>query len=155
MANALRWEGAPVSEGLVIDTGATLASDAVSAAGTEWDGSTNMDLLGWFKLDTSDDTALFSGAVAVANKTLDLYRITALDGSNYENTPVTADILEFPHLYVGSFPVAQEAENIPIHIGPFTLPPAKQKYLLFNNATGQTVTAEWEVELFTGNPEIQ
>lgn len=155
MANALRWEGAPVDEGLVIDTGATLADGAVSAAGTEWDGSTHLDTLGWFELGTSDNTDLFAGAVTVSNSTIDLYRIVAPDGTNYENAPVTADITEFGHLFVGSFPIASEIGNQPIVIGPFPLPPMKQKYLAHNNGTGQTITAEWDVRLFTNNPELQ
>jgi hypothetical protein len=155
MPNALRWEGAPVDEGLIIDLGTTLATAAVSAVGAEWDGSTNLDMLGWFELGTSDNTDLFAAAVTVSNSSLDLYRVVAPDGTNYENTPVTADIAEFGHLYVGSFPIASEIGNQPIVIGPFALPPMKQKYLIHNNATGQTMTAEWDVRLFTNNPEIQ
>lgn len=157
MANALRWEGAPVDEGLIIDTGTTLADNTLSAAGTEWDNSSNLDMLGWFEIGTSDDTDLFAAAVTVESATLDLYRIVAPDGTNYENTPVTADIVagNCGDKYVGSFNVTSEIGNQPMVIGPFALPPMKQKYLLFNNATGQTITAEWDVRLFTNNPELQ
>ncbi len=157
MANALRWEGAPVDEGLIIDLGTTLADNALSLVGAEWDGSTNLDMLGWFEIGTSDDSDLFASAVTVESSSLDLYRIVAPDGTNYENTPVTADIVagNFGDKYVGSFAVASEIGNQPMVVGPFPLPPMKQKYLLFNNATGQTVTAEWDVRLFTNNPEVQ
>ena len=157
MANALRWEGAPVDEGLIIDLGTTLADNVMSAVGVELDNSSNLDLLGWFEIGTSDDSDLFAGAVTVEYSSLDLYRIVAPDGTNYENTPITADIVagNFGDHYVGSFSVTSEIGNQPMVVGPFALPPMKQKYLLFNRGTGQTITADWDVRLFTNNPEIQ
>ncbi len=151
--NALRWEGAPVDEGTVLNLGTTLADDTLSSAGSEWNNSTNLDMLGWFEL-TTDSGNLFSAAVTQTGATVVLYRIQSMDGTTYDNEPATADIAEFPHLRVGDFPIATEAENKPIIIGPFPLPPSKQKYLVYND-TGQTMTLNWEVNLYTNNPEIQ
>ena len=154
MANAIKWEAAPVDRGAVIDLGTTLTDGSASSVGGELDNSVNLDRWGLFELTTSTGD-LFSVAVTATNAVVDLYRIQAPDGTNYENTPVTADIAEFPHLYVGSFPIATETGNQPIVIGPFLLPFTKQKYIAHNKNTGQTMQATWEVNLYVGNEEVQ
>lgn len=154
MANIIQWAAALTDRGAVLDLGTTLADAAVSVVGGELDNSVNLDTYGWLELTTSTGD-LFASAVTVANSTVDIYRVQAPDGTNYDNTPVTADIDEFPHLYVGSFPMATETGNVPIVIGPFLLPPTKQKYLVYNNGSGQTMQNTWEVNLYATNMEVQ
>jgi hypothetical protein len=151
MVAAIKWEAAPTAR-TAIDLGTTLATDVLSAVGAEIDNSANLDTYGWLELATSAGD-LCASAVTRAGATADIYMVTALDGTNYSNTPVTADVGEFGN-QVGVIALPTEAGIVPVFSGPIALPPCKFKLLLFNN-TDQTLQNTWELNLYTDNLESQ
>lgn len=151
MVAAIKWEAAPTAR-TAIDLGTTLASDVLSGVGAEIDNSTNLDTYGWLELATSTGD-LCSSAVTRAQASANIYMVTALDGTNYSNTPVTADVDEFGNFII-SIPLPTEAGIVPLYSGPIALPPCKFKLLLFNN-TDQTFQNTWELNLYTDNLESQ
>lgn len=152
MVAAIKWEAASTAR-TAIDLGATLASDVLSVVGAEIDNSTNLDTYGWLEIATSTGD-LFASAVTRTNASFDIYMVQAPDGTNYNNTPVTADVSEFRNLRVATIPGPTEAGVVPQIVGPIALPPHKFKLLLFNN-TDQTIQATWELNLYTNNLEVQ
>lgn len=152
MANEIKWAGASTARP-AIDLGTTLASDVLSGVGTEIDNSVNLDMLGWVELATSTGD-LCASAITRANASIGIYMVQAPDGTNYNNTPVTADKDEHGHLLVATVPVPTEAGVVPQVVGPISLPPHKFKLLAFNN-TDQTLQNTWEINLYTNNPELQ
>lgn len=152
MVAAVKWETASTDRG-GIDTGATLADNTMSAASAEIDNSSNLDTMGYLELSTSDHTALFSVSPSDTVPSIDLYMTQAPDGTNYESTPVTGGA-DQGSKYFGSFPVEKNTTQATVVIGPILLPPVKMKFYADNQA-GQTLTAEWEVTLWTNNLESQ
>ncbi len=152
MVAAVKWETTSTDRG-GIDTGATLADNTMSAASAEVDNATNLDTMGYLELSTSDHTALFSVAPDDANPSVDIYMTQAPDGTNYESIPVTGGA-DQGSKYIGSFPVEKNTTQATVVIGPIALPPTKFKYYA-DNQSGQTLTAEWEVTLWSNNLEGQ
>ena len=152
MVSALKWEGTS-SATAAIDLGTTLATDTLSAVGSEYDNSTNSNTYAWLELQTSTGD-LFSSAVTRVNASVDIYMVQAPDGTNYDNAPATADIGEFSHLFVASIPVPTETGAVPATVGPIFLPPHKVKFYLYNN-TDQTMQNTWELNLYVNNLEGQ
>jgi len=154
MVAAVKWAGASTARTL-IDLDSPLTTLTLSAVGAELANQTNLDTWGWFELTTSDDSDVFASAVATAGSTVDIYMVQALDGTNYQ-TPDEAAIEagEFQELRVASIPIATEINNLNAMWGPILLPPASCKFYLYNN-TDQTMTAEWELNLYTNNFETQ
>lgn len=152
MVSALKWETTS-SATAVIDLGTTLASDTLSAVGSEYDNSTNLNTYAWLELQTSTGD-LFSAAVTRVNASADIYMVQAPDGTNYDNAPATADIGEFPHLYKISIPIPTETGAVPATVGPIILPPHKVKFYLYNNSD-QTMQNTWELNLYVNNLEGQ
>lgn len=152
MVAAVKWESALVDEG-GIDTGATLADNTVSAASVEIAGQTNLDTIGYYELSTSDHTALFSVSPDDASPTVDLYITRAVDATNYESVPVTGGA-DQSNQFIGSFPVMKNTTQHTVVIGPLSIPPCKFKFYV-DNQSGQTLTAEWEVTLWSNNLESQ
>jgi hypothetical protein len=153
MVAAIKWAGASTDRGVVINLDTTLATDTLSAAGSEVDNSTNLDTYGWLELGTSTGD-LFGTIVARVGATADIYMIQAPDGTNYNNAPATADITEFGNLFVISIPIPTETGVVPQTVGPILLPPHKIKFYLYNN-TDQTMQNTWELSLYTNNLETQ
>lgn len=152
MPNAIKWEGASTKT-VVSDLGTTLAADTLSAAGSEYDNSSNLNKYGWLEIATSSGN-LFSAAVARVGASMIIYMIQAPDGTNYHNEPVTADVAEFPHLRVAEIPIPTEAGVVPTMVGPIALPPHKIKFLVLNQ-TDQQMADTWQLNLYTNNLEVQ
>jgi len=157
MVSPVKWEKSTSTKTVVIDLGTTLATDTLSAVGaTPYDNTlaANLDTFVWFELQTSSGN-LFSTAVTRANATVDIYAVRALDGTNYENAPVTADLSEFPQLKIASIPIPTETGVVPATPGrPFALDPYKHKFYVFNN-TDQTMQNTWQLNIYVNNLEGQ
>ena len=155
MVAAVKWEGAPTAR-TAIDLGTTLANNTMSAAGTEIDNSVNLDTFGWLELTTSDQSALFDTTPPNdANPSLDIYMITAPDGTNYSGAPLTGGA-DQGHLYVGSFPLEKNTTFVTVAMPfPIAIPPSKFKLYADNQNGAGTLTAEWEVNIYTNNLESQ
>ena len=134
----LKWS-AWTSRSTVLTTGLNaLANDGRSAAGTEINNATNLDR--WGKLEV----AVTFAAAPSAGGYLELYTVTAPDGTNYEDGSDSVD--PGAHRLVDRIPVkaTTNAQKVTGRVIP--LEPAKTKWLLLNKsgqafpATGSTVT---------------
>jgi len=144
MANAIKWEAAMVSRGTVLTTELNaLAAAATSAVGTEIDNSTNLDRFGWFEVNHGTKTE-----DAHAGDTVEIYMVTAPDGTNYEDgagqlvAVVATDVVAADTLH-------QYNSNM------FLLPPCKVKFKLKNAGNHAMLDTTNTVELFTSNLEVQ
>jgi len=154
MVSAVKWEAASTAR-VAIDLGTTLANDTMSAVGAEIDNSTNLDTYFYAELTTSDQSALFDTTPPNDTApTCDLYMTQAPDGTNYEDAPLTGGADQM-NLFVGAFPIQKNTTSFLTVIGPFLLPPHKLKFYLDNQNGAGTLTAEWEVNIYTNNFESQ
>jgi hypothetical protein len=148
MANAVKWEAIWTSRSTVLTTELnSLANGAYSAAGTEIDNSSNLDQYGKVEIN-------LASLSPTAGACLELYMITAPDGTNYEDAPGTNN--PATHILVACIPVDTTATDAKLCMSPvFFLQPAKTKFVL-KNATGVALASSGNtVELFTSNDEIQ
>lgn len=154
MVAAVKWESASTKR-TAIDLGTTLANDTMSAAGAVIDNSVNLDTYAWVELTTSDNTALFdTTAPNDANPTLDIYIVQAPNGTNYDEAPITGGT-DQQQKFLIAIPLQKNTTAARIIVGPVLLPPHKfQLYADGQWGTG-TLTAEWEVNLYTNNLESQ
>ena len=156
MANAIRWEVLPTKV-TVIDLGTTLADATLSSFDSTngYNNGTNLFQWAYFVLTTSTGD-LYTAAPTAANANARLYMARKFDGTNLENTPVTADVDEFPHLLVPeTFPIATEVTNVPLGMRTkIQLPPFELEFALYNDS-GQTMGATWQVDMYPAADEIQ
>lgn len=146
----MTWAAAPTKR-VAIDLGTTLANNTMSAAGTEIANQTNLDEMAYVELTTSDSTALFDTTPPNdANPTLDIYMTRAPDGTNYEDAPLTGGA-DQEGKFVISIPLEKNTTTSRIVVGPIVLPPCKFKLYADNQNGAGTLTAEWEVNLYTFN----
>jgi len=154
MVSAVKFQAAPTKR-TAIDLGTTLANNTISAVGAEIDNSVNLDTYGWLELTTSDGTALFdTTAPDDANPTADIYWTLAPDGTNYETAPLTGGA-DQGGKFVTSIPLEKNTTFARVVVGPIALPPTKMKFYLDNQNGAGTLTAEWELNLYTDNLEGQ
>ncbi len=147
MPSAVNWEGA-LSGSEILNTGATLANNTMSAASSEVDNSSALDVYAWLELNVT-----FGTNPSDTPPTVDVYMTRALDGSNYEDAPATGGANQ-PHLFVGSFTVLANTSAQRIMLGPILLPPCKVKFYC-DNQTGQTMSSGWTLDIYPANLESQ
>ena len=148
MPSAIKWETAWTDRGTVIGSGLDALSDGSrTAAGAQVDNSTNLDRYGKFELTVDFVSAPSAGAK------VDVYMITAPDGTNYEDGSDSVDPGD--HTRVVSIPVKASTAAQRLTSRVFDLEPAKTKFLL-KNSTGQPFPASGSIlKLYSGNEEIQ
>ena len=140
----VKWAGW-TSRGTVLGTELNALDDAErSAAGTEVDNATNKDR--WGKLEL----AVTFGANTDAGSYVEIYMVTAPDGTNYDDGSDSVD--PGAHKLVDRIPLR---ETTAYRVTGRTIPlePAKTRFLLLN-ASGQAFPASGStVTLYTTNEE--
>lgn len=110
---------------------ASLANNAL-VVGSEIANSTNLD-----ELATLELTYAF-GTNPTANATLEVYAIYAVDGMNYEDG--ATNVTPFAPAFIGAVSVTADTNTHRVTFRSVQLEPHKLKFLVRNNATGQTAT---------------
>ena len=135
---AEKWQ-ANTSRGNVLSTELNaLANAGRSAAGTEIDNGTNLDVFGRIVLQVTFGTAPVSGGY------VEIYMVTAPDGTNYEDGSNT--VYPGTHKLIDRIPVraVTTAQRLSGRLIP--LLPEKTKFLIYNGsgqafpASGSTLT---------------
>ena len=133
-----KW-AAYTSRGNVLSTELNaLANAGRSAAGTEIDNGANLDMFGVLELSATFGTAPSAGGY------VEIYMVTATDGTNYEDGSNTVD--PGTHKLIDRIPVraVTTAQRLSGRLIP--LLPEKTKFLLYNGsgqafpASGSTLT---------------
>lgn len=124
-----------------------LANVTYSAAGPEYDNTTQLDSWGILELLAKQFTS-----APTLNAPIHVYAISAPDGTDYEDG---ASIRAPDDAYVGTFQMYNtNSADQRVLTRPFKLKPVKLKILIFN-ACGQTMAATLNVmRLFTFNRQI-
>lgn len=146
--NAIKWEAAWVQRANLLTTQLnSLAAGSRSTAGAELANQTNLDQ--YMKLELTVD---FVSAPA-ANGYINVYMITAPDGTNYEDGSDTVD--PGSHTLVCAIPVKPSSAAQRLMSSVFMLQPAKTKFI-FENKTDQPFPASGSiVNGYTTNDEVQ
>ena len=133
-----KWAGF-TSRGNVLSTELnSLANAGRSAAGTEIDNGTNLDMYGQLELQVTFATA------PSPNGAITIYAISAADGINYEDGSNTVD--PGAHKYIDRIPVRAVTTDQRLTGRLFPMLPAKTKFLVLNEsgqafpASGSTLT---------------
>ena len=114
-----------------------------SAAGTEINNATNLDRWGKFELSVTFGTAPTAGGY------VEIYAVTAPDGTNYEDGSNAVD--PGAHNFVDRIPVRSATTAQRLTGRQFPMPPAKTKFILLN-ASGQAFPASGStLKLYTTN----
>ena len=141
-----KW-AAYTSRGNVLSTELNaLANAGRSAAGTEVDNGTNLDMYGVLELQVTFGTAPSAGGY------VEIYMVTAPDGTNYEDGSNTVD--PGTHKLVDRIPVraVTTAQRLSGRLIP--LLPEKMKFLLYNGS-GQAFPASGStLKLYTTNRTV-
>lgn len=148
MPNAIKWEAAMSDRGTVLTTELNSVGDTSwSTAGSEIDNSSNLDEYGLLKL------AVTFGAAPGATGYVDVYLITAPDGTNYD----TLDSDNDPRgdRLIASIAVIDTTSAQLRHSAVFGLPPTKMKFVLRNRSGQSFPSSGSTLRLFTANEEIQ
>ena len=120
-----------------------LANAGRSAAGTEINNATNLDRWGKFELAVTFGTAPSAGGY------VEIYAVTAPDGTNYEDGSNTVD--PGTHKLIDRIPVRAVTTAQRLTGRQFSLEPAKTKFLLLNGS-GQAFPASGStLKLYTTN----
>ena len=121
----------------------SLANAGRSAAGTEINNATNLDRWGKFELAVTFGTAPSAGGY------IEIYAVTAPDGTNYEDGSNTVD--PGTHKLIDRIPVRAVTTAQRLTGRQFPLEPAKTKFLLLNGS-GQAFPASGStLKLYTTN----
>lgn len=154
MVAAVKWE-TTLTKVTAIDLGTTLANDTMSAAGAAISNHTTLATHFWLELTTSDSSALFDTTPPNdANPTAEIYWTLAVDGTNYEDAPLTGGANQ-QGKHVASIPLEKNTTFSRVVVGPFLFPPSLMKLYLDNQNGAGTLTAEWELNLWYDNLESQ
>lgn len=148
MANAIKWEAAWTQRANLLTTQLNaLAANSRSAAGAELANETNLDQYG--KLELTVDFVSAPSAGGYVN----VYMITAPDGTNYEDGSDSVD--PGLHTLVATLPIKATTSAQRVLSSVFALQPAKTKFLL-ENKTDQPFPASGSiVNLYSANDEVQ
>lgn len=156
VASAVNWENVLSGNKVTgIDLGTTLADNTLSAEGAVITNDTGLDMLVWLELTTSDNSALFDTTPPGAGAAAVIYMVKQVDGTNYEDAPITGGA-GCGGMLLATIPIRANTAGKRIAVGPFSIPPCKFKLHLdadWNAAA--TLTAEWELNIYTNNPENQ
>ena len=131
---AVKWAGAPTRTTIMTTQLDGLANNTISGASSVVDNSVNLDTYAWLELNVT-----FGVAPSDANPSVDVYIQKSLDGTNYEDAPLTGGAQQ-GHMFVGAFPIKKVTTAQRIQIGPIPLPPEKVQFYL-DNQTGQSMAA--------------
>ncbi len=123
---------------LVNASGASISNNAISASAGTMDSTEQDDYLG---VDLALTCAF--GTNPTAGTTIDvILRPLNIDGTTDAVTP-TASYL---HHYVGSFRVIANTSTNTYHLRVLDLPSREYDVYLYNNATGQSISANWTLK---------
>lgn len=145
MANELKW-GAAWASSTLVASGSSVNSAAFSAASSEYDNSTGLNQFGKVEITPTYASAPTAGQV------IEVYMVTAPDGTNYEDGESTGDPQS--HQLVGVLPLRAVTSAQRICTGVFPLQPAKTK-MRIKNGSSTTLSSGWVLKLFVANDEIQ
>jgi len=151
MANKVLWEeDGATSLTTILSTDLNgLADGAISAASSEVDNSSNLDMLYWLELSTGT-----LQDAAVAGSVVSIYAIQSIDGTNYEQAPVTGGANSSDQFVCScEYKAATTARRFVR--GPFSLPPFKLKFFVDNNCDGQFAASGNTLKISTQGPELQ
>lgn len=134
MANLDKWVAGSLAGGAaLITTGLnTLANNTYTAVGTEYDNSSGLYRWGMAEL------VFTFGTNPTAGTSLDLFLVTAVDGTNYEDGG--GSVKPGAGSQVGSFECRAVTTVQRRFCFPFLLPPTKFKPIVYNNGTGQSTS---------------
>lgn len=128
------------TEKTLVSSGASLSNNTMSAASS---ATYNRDTDGGGYPDAEIVLAVAFGTAPTVNTTLDLYaRELDIDGTNDAVAPTTT----YKRRFICSFPVFNQTATQYIKALAFEVPPLSEFYL-HNNATGQTVSAGWTLNI--------
>lgn len=139
----IKWAGYTDRSTVLTTELNALANAGRSAAGTEINNATNLDRWGKFEL------AVTFGAAPSAGGYVEIYAVTAPDGTNYEDGGNTVD--PGTHKLIDRIPVRAVTTAQRLTGRQFPLEPAKTKFLLLNGS-GQAFPASGStLKLYTTN----
>jgi hypothetical protein len=147
MPNKILWDAAPSGSTVLSTELNSLASNTMSAAGTEYDNSTNLNQYGFLEVDIN-----VFGVAPTANRTLEIFMVKAPDGTNYETSPTTT-VQNAERVAIIPVLANTSAQKYTTPI--FQLPPCKVKFLLWNNTDQALDAAGHTVKLYPFNDEVQ
>lgn len=150
MANKILWEedGATSLTTILSTDLNALADGTLSAVSSEVDNTTALDMLCWFELVTGT-----LQDAAVAGQMVDIHQIQSIDGTNYEEAPVTGGANSPPPICSFQYKAATTARR---HVkGPFQFNPYKMKYYVDNRCGGQFAATGNTLKISTQGPEVQ
>lgn len=135
------------SRGTVLTTELdSLADAAYSGVGSELENATNKDRFGIAEVGVT------FGSAPTDYSVLDLYMVTALDGTNYPDG--SASLRPSQEKWVGSFQLRAVTTAQRVQCAPFEMLGCKSKFIL-RNGSGQALPASGTtVNLYTFNREI-
>lgn len=148
MANLILWDAAATSRGDVLTTELnSLADGAFSAAGTEYDNSAGLHRFGMCEIN-------LASLNPTAGAYLQLFMIAAYDGTNYPDAPSSTNP-GLQYLCTPILNVTTGSATKRIMTPVFALPPAKIKFVLFQDVNVAFAASGNTVELFTADDEVQ
>lgn len=148
MPNQILWDAAWNSRGTVLTTELnSLGNGNRTNAGTEVANQTNLDQYAKVELQVTFGSAPSAGGV------VNVYMVTAADGTNYEDGSSSVD--PQAHRLMVSIPVRAVTSAQRLTSRPFALEPAKTKFII-ENKSGQSFPASGStLTLYTANDEVQ
>jgi hypothetical protein len=123
----------------------SLASSARSNAGTEVANQTNKDKYGIVELTVTFGSAPSAGAL------VNVYMVTAPDGTNYEDGSSSSDPGMHTHVATVALKATTSAQRVSSAM--FPLKPLKTKFILENRTSQAFPSSGSQVKLYTGNEE--
>jgi hypothetical protein len=139
-----KWASGWTSRGTVLTTELnSLAASSRTNAGTEISNQTNLDRYGVLELQVTFGSAPSSGGY------LELYMVTAPDGTNYEDGSSSND--PGGHTLAAIIPVRATTSAQRLLSAVFGLEPAKTKFILSNQTSQAFPASGSTVTLYTAN----
>lgn len=148
MANAVLWQAAFVDRSNILSTELNnLANAAYTNAGTEIANQTNLDQYGKLEL------AVTFGSAPAAGGYINIYMLTAPDGTNYEDG--SSSVVPESRTFVCQIGVRAVTAAQRLTTPLFMLLPAKTKFILENKSGVAFPASGSTVKLYTSNDEVQ
>lgn len=141
------WDAAAADVGDVLTSGLdALADGAYSALGTEYDNTSGLHRWGWLEIN-------LASLNPTTGANLLLFMVPALDGTNYPDAPSSTN----PGLQylIAQVNVATGSATKRIATSGFRLPPAKIKFVLYNDCNVSLAANGSTVTLYAADDEIQ
>ena len=149
-ASAILWDAASAADASLHTTSLnTLASNTLSAASSNYDNSAAHKTAFWLELVTGT-----LGSAAVAGETVDVYAVKSLDGTNFDDAPVTGGV-NYGNLWVCSFVYLAVTTARRQVKGPFPLDPMLYKFYVDNRLTGAFNATGNTLKIHAGSLESQ